>query len=127
MIPLSVPSAPYSPSNCPPSPFPLPPAQDCSRVLKSTLLTIELGGHNVTLACEDGWTIIQRRGPRGGRRGGGGGGGGGDLNFDRNWAEFKRGFGDPRRGGEFWLGNDNIHLITKQVWRILWLVAAVCG
>ena len=32
-------------------------------------------------------------------------------NFNRNWNDYKRGFGSPFR--EFWLGNENIHQLTK--------------
>ena len=32
-------------------------------------------------------------------------------NFNRDWADYKRGFGNLSR--EFWLGNDNIHQLTK--------------
>jgi len=31
--------------------------------------------------------------------------------FDRMWAKFKAGFGDV--GGNYWLGNDQIHQLTK--------------
>jgi len=31
--------------------------------------------------------------------------------FDRSWNEFKVGFGNPR--GNFWLGNEQIHQLTK--------------
>ena len=45
--------------------------------------------------------IIQRRGDYGEPR----------EDFYRNWADYKNGFGSPH--GEFWLGNDNIHELTK--------------
>ncbi|XP_062620647.1 fibroleukin-like [Saccostrea cucullata] len=48
---------------------------------------------------EGGWTIIQKRIN-------------GDLSFDRNWADYKSGFGAPEHN--VWIGNDVIHLITKE-------------
>jgi len=48
-----------------------------------------------------GWTVIQRRGPFSPRE-----------NFYRGWKDYKEGFGDGRR--EFWLGNDNITILTNQ-------------
>lgn len=37
----------------------------------------------------------------------------GSVNFYRNWTEYRNGFGDVGRG-EFWLGNDRIHCLTKK-------------
>lgn len=45
-----------------------------------------------------GWTVVQNRIN-------------GSVNFNRTWAEYKNGFGDLP--GEFWLGNDRIHLLTR--------------
>ena len=36
----------------------------------------------------------------------------GATDFYRNWTEYKTGFGDVEH--EFWLGNDNLHLLTSQ-------------
>ncbi|NXB22550.1 ANGP4 protein, partial [Rhagologus leucostigma] len=47
-----------------------------------------------------GWTIIQLRAN-------------GSLSFQRSWREYKQGFGDP--AGEYWLGNEAVHLLTSRV------------
>ncbi|KDR12467.1 Techylectin-5B [Zootermopsis nevadensis] len=51
--------------------------------------------------AEGGWTVIQRRDDFGEPR----------ENFNRDWADYKNGFGDPAK--EFWLGNENIYMLTN--------------
>ncbi|XP_061190974.1 fibrinogen-like protein 1 [Saccostrea echinata] len=45
-----------------------------------------------------GWTAIQKRR-------------GGSVTFNKTWAEYKRGFGNP--SDTYWIGNDVIHQLTK--------------
>ncbi|XP_052090212.1 fibrinogen-like protein A [Mytilus californianus] len=44
-----------------------------------------------------GWTVVQRRID-------------GKTNFDRNWIDYKEGFGDLQK--EFWLGNKYLNILT---------------
>ena len=46
-----------------------------------------------------GWTVIQRRRV-------------GLTTFDRDWKQYKKGFGTVR--GDFWLGNEHIYRLTQQ-------------
>ncbi|XP_035683824.1 neurogenic locus notch homolog protein 1-like isoform X1 [Branchiostoma floridae] len=46
-----------------------------------------------------GWTVFQRRVD-------------GAVTFYRNWTEYQHGFGNI--DGDYWLGNDNIHMLTSQ-------------
>ena len=47
-----------------------------------------------------GWIVIQRRITNG------------TVNFNRNWEDYVNGFGDLE--GEFWIGLENMHELTKQ-------------
>nr|AKP06502.1 DSL-like protein 1 [Platynereis dumerilii] len=49
----------------------------------------------------EGWTVIQRRKK-------------GILNFSKDWQSYKNGFGEVGASEDFWLGLENIYLITKQ-------------
>lgn len=50
-----------------------------------------------------GWLLVQQRES-------------GTVSFNRTWAEYRSGFGsvDAKGKGEFWLGNQNLHLLTSQ-------------
>ncbi|XP_013418506.1 fibrinogen-like protein 1 [Lingula anatina] len=46
-----------------------------------------------------GWMLLQRRESN-------------KVDFNRNWAEYRKGFGDVTR--DFWIGNENLFLFTNQ-------------
>ncbi|XP_038623863.1 ficolin-2-like [Tachyglossus aculeatus] len=76
---------------------------------KGTLLSgwytiYPVGCGPLTVLCDmdtdgGGWTVFQRRVD-------------GSVDFYRDWATYKKGFGSQLAG--FWLGNDNIHCLTAQ-------------
>ncbi|XP_072357738.1 angiopoietin-2b [Scyliorhinus torazame] len=85
--------------------------KDCAEVYKSGLTTngvyplhIPNTTETVKAFCHmeingGGWTIFQHRED-------------GNVDFHRNWKEYKLGFGDP--SGEYWLGNEFVHQLTSQ-------------
>ncbi|KAK2842137.1 hypothetical protein Q5P01_012337 [Channa striata] len=68
------------------------------------LVTPDLRSKSFPVFCDmelagGGWTLIQRRKD-------------GSVSFNRTWVEYRSGFGELD-GGEFWLGNTMIHLLTR--------------
>lgn len=76
----------------------------CQDVKESGVYTIypDFKPSGLQVYCEvdrdKAWLVIQRRKD-------------GTVDFYRNWKEYKTGFGDV--SGEFWLGNEYIHHLTK--------------
>ncbi|XP_020849763.1 fibrinogen alpha chain [Phascolarctos cinereus] len=92
-------------------------ARDCDDVLQihpsgapSGLFSIKPAGSSkfISVYCDQetslgGWLLIQQRSD-------------GSLNFNRTWRDYKRGFGkvNGKGEGEFWLGNEYLHLLTQR-------------
>ncbi|CAH1251218.1 PRSS12 [Branchiostoma lanceolatum] len=84
------------------------PEEDCAGYMSSGFKSsgvyrIGLLPSDVEAYCDmdtarGGWTVIQRRQD-------------GSVPFNRTWEEYKQGFGDVN--GEYWLGNENIHILTN--------------
>ena len=83
--------------------------KDCAHAYQSGMkisgmYQIDPDGQGIFIAyCDQktsggGWTIFQRRHDS-------------SVDFYRGWNAYKRGFGDPK--GDYWLGLDNIHRLTK--------------
>ncbi|XP_062609389.1 fibroleukin-like [Saccostrea cucullata] len=62
-------------------------------------LTIPISVYCDMTTMGGGWTAIQKRVD-------------GSVIFDRNWADYKNGFGSPEQ--DVWVGNDVIHQLTKE-------------
>uniref|UniRef100_A0A3P8V2D7 Uncharacterized LOC103380191 n=1 Tax=Cynoglossus semilaevis TaxID=244447 RepID=A0A3P8V2D7_CYNSE len=85
--------------------------RDCSDHLlrgktKSGVYTVtpDLRSKSFPVFCDmdltgGGWTLLQLRQD-------------GSVSFNRTWADYRSGFGQLN-GGEFWLGNNLIHLLTR--------------
>ncbi|XP_057583824.1 fibrinogen alpha chain [Hippopotamus amphibius kiboko] len=90
-------------------------SRDCYDVLQthpsgaqSGIFNIKLPGSSkiFSVYCDQetglgGWLLIQQRMD-------------GSLNFNRTWQDYKKGFGslNDKGEGEFWLGNEHLHLLT---------------
>ncbi|KAH8277640.1 hypothetical protein KR018_002530, partial [Drosophila ironensis] len=77
---------------------------DCSEVhtqADGLHLIAPAGQHHPLMShcTADGWTTVQRRFD-------------GSADFNRSWADYARGFGTP--GGEFWIGNEQLHHLTLE-------------
>ncbi|XP_011189159.1 angiopoietin-related protein 2-like isoform X2 [Zeugodacus cucurbitae] len=82
------------PSNC---------LEAAANTMKSGIHHIQVGVSDVRVFCEEGvdfggWIVIQRRQSN-------------SVDFDRNWQNYKDGFGDLT--GSFWIGLDNLHALTS--------------
>ncbi|XP_061868090.1 fibrinogen-like protein 1-like protein isoform X2 [Colius striatus] len=83
--------------------------RDCSEVPSGSpsgvYIIQPVGLHPITVFCEmsvagGGWTVIQRNHQSTA------------ITWAESWSTYKHGFGDVH--GEFWLGNEYIHQITRQ-------------
>jgi len=57
-------------------------------------------GTNAPLPCIGNWIIIMSHFT-------------GDINFTRNWIQYRNGFGDFA-GSDFWLGNQKMYAVTSK-------------
>ncbi|XP_078699848.1 angiopoietin-related protein 1-like [Branchiostoma floridae x Branchiostoma belcheri] len=108
---VTTPAAPTAPPQVttPAAPTAPPAEADCAAYkaaghTTSGVYTLGPPLSGVTVYCDmdtagGGWTVFQRRMD-------------GSVPFNKNWDEYKRGFGN--KNGEYWLGNENIHRLTNQ-------------
>ncbi|XP_078660007.1 uncharacterized protein LOC144904745 [Branchiostoma floridae x Branchiostoma belcheri] len=105
--PTTSPSPPPTTSPSPP-PTTIPGFTGCDEYYasgqnQSGVFPLALNSTRMEVYCDmdtegGGWTVIQRRQN-------------GSVPFDRTWEEYKHGFGN--KNGEYWLGNENIQLLTN--------------
>ncbi|XP_030075562.1 ficolin-3 [Microcaecilia unicolor] len=77
--------------------------QDAGHTLSGWYMVKVSTGKELHVFCDmetdqGGWLVFQRRQD-------------GSVDFYRNWKDYEKGFG--RQDSEFWLGNENIHLLTS--------------
>ncbi|XP_013417615.2 fibrinogen-like protein A [Lingula anatina] len=73
---------------------------DCNDLYGAGVSTIKITGFGIKeVYCDNGWLVEMRRYDS-------------TADFNRNWSQYKFGFGDPRQ--QFWMGNEALHAITKQ-------------
>ena len=76
------------------------------RYSSSGIYTIYIEGSPKEVYCDmstngGGWTVIQRRGDFGNS----------EDYFQRNWTEYRNGFGHPKK--EVWFGLNDLYMLTK--------------
>jgi ficolin len=82
---------------------PDPPVRTCKDVMDVENRTVVTLSDGLEVLCDTktdrgGWIVFQRRLSS-------------EVDFYRNWTDYKYGFGDIR--GNFWLGNEKIHRLTS--------------
>ncbi|KAK3087206.1 hypothetical protein FSP39_003090 [Pinctada imbricata] len=92
--------------------FPNTKPKSCSQVIprkqdsNKTYTIYPDGRTGISVYCDmntdgGGWTVIQQRFN-------------GELNFNRNWKDYKEGFGVALHNKEYWLGNEYLHILTMK-------------
>ena len=61
---------------------------------------LDLGNGSIPLPSVNNWIVVMQRFD-------------GSLDFNQNWIAYRNGFGNTAQG-EFWLGNEKIHLLTSR-------------
>src|SRR6218665_384593 len=61
---------------------------------------LDLGNGSIPLPSVNNWIVVMQRFD-------------GSLDFKQNWTAYRNGFGNAAQG-EFWLGNEIVHLLTSR-------------